>query len=261
MTNHQLTSDHLIMYEPRRYRNWVRDDDLVSFQVMVKETDLFIRAQRDLSKETRELVEKYRDELEQYIFRNPQFLTALEPYRVNGAAPPIVKEMAEAAALAGVGPMAAVAGALAERVGRGLLKYSGEVIVENGGDLFISSKKPRKLGIYVGPASKFHQKVGVEIKPSKKGVGVCTSSGTIGHSLSFGKTDACLVISASASVADAWATALGNMVETPSDIERAIDRVKRTPEIKGFLVIIGDSIGCWGEIKLITVRNRRCSRE
>ncbi|MFC1915436.1 UPF0280 family protein [Chloroflexota bacterium] len=210
------------MYQPRTYRHWVKDDSLIAFNVVVKETDLYIRASSNLHRKAHKLVLKYRHMLEVYIERNPDFLTSLEPISVGQDAPRIVKEMAEAASKAGVGPMAAVAGAIAEFVGNELLGFSPEIIVENGGDIFLKSQKRRTIGIYAGN-SPLTGKIGLGISGEEMPLGICTSSGTVGHSLSFGKADAVIVLSASAALADAAATAIGNLVSEPDDIQRGIE--------------------------------------
>ena len=135
-------------YQPRYYRDWSKDRDLVSFNVVVKETALYIRARRHLKDKAFEIVQRQRSLLENYISRHPGFMTALEPFPVGDDAPAIARAMAEAAEKVKVGPMAAVAGAFAEFVGKDLLKYSAEVIVENGGDIFLKTTKSRLVGIY-----------------------------------------------------------------------------------------------------------------
>src|SRR4030042_1905049 len=124
-------------YQQRVYRHWIEGKDLVAFNVAEQETDLYIRAASNLQRKTRRLVSKYRRQLEKYIEKNPEFQTSLEPVNVPESAPAIVKDMAAAGAKAGVGPMAAVAGAIAEYVGKELLEFSPEIIVENGGGVFI----------------------------------------------------------------------------------------------------------------------------
>jgi ApbE superfamily uncharacterized protein (UPF0280 family) len=236
-------------YKPRFYRFWSQDNDLVSFNVMVKETDLFIRAHRNLRKKALDIVLKQRGLLEGYIERHPVFFTSLEPFAVGADAPLIVKQMADASARVGVGPMAAVAGAIAEVVGRGLLKYSSEVIVENGGDVFLCQQKTRHIGIYAGN-SPLSGKLALEIRPEDTPLGVCTSSGTVGHSLSFGKADAAIVLSTSTALADAAATAVCNLVKSAEDMPRAIEFVRGVEGISGIAIIIGDKMAAWGKINL-----------
>ncbi|MDY6833512.1 MAG: UPF0280 family protein [Chloroflexota bacterium] len=237
------------MGEPKDYRLWIRDIDLFSFHVMVKETDLYIRATSNLRSKAMKSVAKWRSSLESYIERHPEFMTALEPLDATSDAPQIVKEMIDVSKSVGIGPMSAVAGAIAERVGRDLLPFSSEVIVENGGDIFLRSYKLRRVGIFAGE-SPFTGKLAIEIGPEEEGLGICTSSGTVGHSLSYGKADAVVVISPSTSLADATATAVGNMVRTSDDIPMAIDFAEGITSVIGGLVIKEDKLGAWGEVKL-----------
>jgi ApbE superfamily uncharacterized protein (UPF0280 family) len=237
------------IYEPRTYRNRVHGTDLVSFGVTIKETDMYIRARKNLRSKAERLVEKYRDMLEKYIERNPDFLTTLEPFSPGGDTPLIVKEMAEAAAAAGIGPMAAVAGAIAEYVGRELLEYSPEIIVENGGDIFMKSLSLRTVSIYAGN-SPLSNTLALEISPGDTPLGICTSSGTIGHSLSYGKADAVVIVSPSASLADAVATAAGNLIKTEVDIQAGMEFTEKIPGVKGAVIIINDKIGVHGDLKL-----------
>ncbi len=236
-------------YQPRTYRHRIEGKDMVAFTVTVKETDLYIRAAANLQRRAQRLVEKYRGQLERYIEKCPDFQTSLKPLAVPPRAPRLALDMLEAGRKAGVGPMAAVAGAIAECVGRELLEFSPEIIVENGGDIFLKILRKRTVGIYAGD-SPLTGKIGLEIEPRDTPLGVCTSSGTVGHSLSFGKADAAIVIAASAALADAAATAVGNRVSRPEDIEGAIDFGLGIEGVKGVVIIIGKSIGAQGNVKL-----------
>jgi len=238
------------VYQPRDYRHWIKDGDLVSFRVAVKETDLHIRSHRILGTEALEAVQEARASLEGYIDLHPDFKTALEPLIASEDAPSIVREMAQAAALVGVGPMAAVAGAIAERVGRRLMRLSPEVIVENGGDIFLASSKRRTVGVYAGD-SPFTGKLALQIEAEETPLGICTSSGTVGHSLSFGNADAVIVLSPSTALADAAATAIGNIVKQDSDIDKGIQFAQGIAGLKGVAIIKGSLLGVWGEIKLV----------
>jgi ApbE superfamily uncharacterized protein (UPF0280 family) len=240
------------MYQPRTYRRWIKDDDLVSFSVTVKETDLYIRAARKLETEAIEAVIKHRVPLEEYIKRHPLFLHSLEPYSVDEDAPAIVREMAQAACIVGVGPMAAVAGAIAEVVGRDLLAHTPEVIVENGGDIFMKISRTRLIGVYAGE-SPFTGKVAIQINPGETPLGICTSSGTVGHSLSLGTADAVIALSYSTALADAAATAICNRVRTADDIDIAIEQAQAIDGLAGLIVIKCDRIGMWGGVKLVSL--------
>jgi len=240
------------MYQPRVYRRWIKDDDLVSFDVTIKETDLYIRAASNLEAEAIEAVTKHRTSLEEYIKSHPLFLHSLEPCFVEDDAPAIVRDMAKAARVAGVGPMAAVAGAIAEAVGKDLLAHTPEVIVENGGDIFMRISQPRLIGVYAGE-SPLTGKIALEINPEETPLGVCTSSGTVGHSLSLGAADAVIALSRSTALADAAATAIGNTVRAADDIDVAIEQAQAIDGLAGVIVIKDDRIGMWGNVKLVSV--------
>jgi len=236
-------------YQPRDYRRWIHLSPSPSFTVTVKETDLYIRAAENLRRKAYRLVLKYRSQLEKYIAANPAFATSLEPLPIPSHAPRLVISMLEAGKLAGVGPMAAVAGAIAEYVGKELLSWSPGILVENGGDIFMKAVEKTVVGLYAGD-SPFTGRLGLEIMPEKTPLGVCTSSGTVGHSLSFGKADAVVVTSPSTPLADAAATAICNRVKTISDIEKALQFGRTIPGVTGILIVIGTEIGAWGDISL-----------
>ncbi len=238
------------MYQERAYRNSVRTDDLVKFEVIVKETDLLIRAEKDLSHEAREAVLKYRSQIEAYIKKNPWFERSLIPLPVDPYAPKIVQEMFQASQIAQVGPMAAVAGAIAEWVTKDLLPFSKELIIENGGDIYLVSSRERIVGIYAG-TSPLSFKIGISIPPEESPLGICTSSGTVGHSLSFGKADAVCILSRSAVVADAVATAIGNWIQGKKDIEPALERGSRMEGVSGIVIIVEEKMGVWGKVNLV----------
>jgi hypothetical protein len=239
------------MYQPRVYRHWIKDGDLVSFSVVVKQTDLYIRARRNLKDKALKSVLKHRTSLEKYIEHHPLFLTTLEPYQAEVEAPAIVKEMSKASWLTSTGPMSAVAGAIAEAVGRDLLPFSPEVIVENGGDIFLKILKKRLVGIYAGEESPFTRKIALEIRPEETPLGICTSSAITGHSLSLGSADAVIALSPSTSLADAVATAIGNIIKDVEDIPKAIEKAQNIEGLHGIVIIKGDKIGVWGKVKIV----------
>jgi len=240
------------MYQPRTYRHDIKDRDLVSFQAVVKETDLYIRASKDLSVEAVAAINEVRGPLERYIREHPIFLHSLEPLTVEKDAPEIVQRMAQAARLANVGPMAAVAGAVAEMVGEKLLQWSDEVIVENGGDIFLKVSRKRKIGIYAG-GSAFTGKLAIEVEPGQTPLGICTSSGKVGPSLSLGLADAAVVLAPSAALADAAATAVGNRVRSADDMEAALELGQSIRGVTGIVIITGDRMGARGDVKLAEI--------
>jgi len=237
-------------YRERRYRHSLRHPRLVAFDVAVKETDLFILADSCLATLAESVIYEVRGPLEGYIAHHPEFLRSLVPLPDDRLAPPIVREMLAAGRTCGVGPMAAVAGAIAEAVGRALLEESREVVVENGGDCFLRVESPLQMGIFAGP-SVLSERLALRIRPEQTPLGVCTSSGTVGPSLSFGRADAVTVISPSAAVADAAATRIGNQVKRPGDINRALAVAPEIEGILGAVIIMGDKVGAWGEVELV----------
>ncbi len=238
------------MHQERTYRNLVHPEALMAFRVVVKETDLLVYAEKDLHAEAREQVLKHRGYVEAYIRDHPGFRAALSPWHLDGPAPNIVREMVTAGEKAGVGPMAAIAGAIAESVGKELLIHSNQVIVENGGDVFIKTARPATVAIFAGK-SPLSMRVGIRLPCGQTPVAVCTSSGTVGHSLSLGKADAVCVVSDSCALADAAATALGNLVRSKTDIESAIAAGKNIGAIRGIAIIIGEKMGVWGQLEVI----------
>jgi ApbE superfamily uncharacterized protein (UPF0280 family) len=240
------------MYQPRTYRHWIKNDVLVSFNVTVKETDLYIRAASNLEAEALEAVVKHRRPLETYIKQHPLFLHSLEPLSVEEDAPAVVAVMAQAAQIARVGPMAAVAGAIAEAVGKDLLAVSPEIIVENGGDIFMKISRTVLIGVYAGE-SPFTGKIALEINPEETPLGVCTSSGTVGHSLSFGTADAVIALSRFVALADAAATAIGNRVKNVDDIDATIEQAQTINGLDGVVIIKDDKMGVWGGVKLVSL--------
>lgn len=236
-------------FQPKVYRHWVEGKDLAEFTVTVKETDLYIKAATNIQRKAQRIVLKYRQQLERYIEQHPDFKDSLKPLQVPPQAPRIVLDMAVAGQKASVGPMAAVAGAVAEYVGKELLEFSPEIIVENGGDIFLKTARKRVIGIYAGDST-FTGKLGLEINPEDMPIGICTSSGTVGHSLSYGKADAVVVTASSAILADAAATAICNKVNKPQDIDKAIEFGLSITGLRGIVIILGNAIGVWGAIKL-----------
>ncbi len=224
---------------------------LVGFRVVQAQTDLMIYAERDLSHVASAEVERLRQDLESYLAGHPRFAESFVPVPVDAAAPGIARGMAHAAELAGVGPMAAVAGTFAEAVGRALLPFSQNVIVENGGDVWISGCEDRTVAIWSGDDAV--PSVGVALSAAGMPCAVATSSGTIGHSVSLGCACAATVIADDGALADAAASAVGNRVHGPGDVERALAAGIRMPGVRGVVVVVDGHIGARGEVTLVPI--------
>ncbi len=238
------------MGEKQNYRSCVNSQDLSAFRVLEGESDILVSAKRSLSDVAMAALSECRRQIRGYINSHREFKSALYPIEIKPGAPSIVRMMANAGRTAGVGPMSAVAGAIAEFIGKKLLCRSDEVIVENGGDIFIKSRRKRLVGIYAGDSSPFAGKLRLAIPPEEISIGVCTSSGTVGHSLSFGLADAVTIISNSPALADAAATAVGNLVQSTRDIEKALQFAGGICGVSGAVIIVGDKMGAWGNVTL-----------
>ncbi len=237
-------------YRQRSYRR-LHQAGLVATEVRLMETDLHILAPVSVEDRALLVVTEVRRQVEEYIAGHPVFLDSLVPLPADEQAPPLVRDMLAAAAAAGVGPMAAVAGVIAEAVGKALLADGQEeVIVENGGDIFVARRQTCRVGVYAGE-SILSGRVGLLLQPDQMPCGVCTSSGSIGHSLSMGVADAVVVRATSTALADAAATRLGNEVSPrPGSIDRALAVARTIEGLAGVVIVSGDRLGAWGDVEL-----------
>lgn len=238
----------------RIYRSSKNSPRLRSFTVKVKQTDLWIAVSKNcfepgLPARVERFVYQQRLLLETYLAEFPHFARTLEPCLPEKTPPPLFQAMCSAGNKAGTGPMAAVAGAFAEAVGLFLLDSIPEVIVENGGDIFLKVINTVHVGFFTREST-LHGRLALKIDPGTTPLGVCTSSGTVGPSLSFGQADAAVVLSPSTALADAAATALGNRVNDKSDLETALEYVCSIEGVSGAVVIAGESVAACGNVEL-----------
>ena len=190
-------------------------------------------------------IQKQRSLLEDYIRSDPFFRVTLEPYEVPDSAPEIVCRMARAGQAVDIGPMGAVAGTIAWMAVEDMVDAGATyAFVDNGGDVALFTDRALMIGVYAGESS--IKDLALEVQPTNEILGICTSSGTVGPSVSFGNADAALVVSHDVSLADAAATALGNAVV--DDLEAAFDIVKNVEGINGALVVKSDKFAVWGEL-------------
>jgi uncharacterized protein len=238
----------------RGYRlSWLPREKEVRFQAVIEETDLLVVARRDLTPEVLEIVRALRGQLKAYIEVHPEFLTNFAPLEVPAEASEIVRRMADAAASFDVGPMAAVAGTIAQMVADELCGRSPNILVENGGDIFMHSTRERVVGLLPFPDQ--GMTLGLRLSPSDFPCALCSSSATIGHSVSFGSGDLVVVRSRSGSLADAAATSLANALRTRKDLCRVLESAKRLKSrgVQGVFAQLGEDIGVWGEMELIEI--------
>jgi ApbE superfamily uncharacterized protein (UPF0280 family) len=186
--------------------------------------------------------------LDDYIRRQPEFLTSFDPIDLLPGAPPIAERMAWAARLAGVGPMAAVAGAMAQLAGQaGLAAGAPEAIIDNGGDIFIHAVEPVIIGLDAGTA-KVGKQLAFLLEPNETPISICSSSGKMGHSISLGLCDLATIVAKDAALADAAATAAGNLVKTVDDVDAALEQISKIEGVDGIMLIKDDHVGMAGRL-------------
>ncbi len=255
-----------IMYEPRSYRSTMGNGRFESVEVRFRDTDLWVGIDPEsLSRIGCDQLESFIyehtvriwDILEKYGNRNHEFISSLKPVHLDPEAPLLVQQMTAAAAAAGTGPMACVAGAVAREIGVSLLNTFSmrEAAVENGGDIFLKVEKDAVLSIYAGD-SPLSGKILLHIPPRFTPLGICTSSGTVGHSLSFGKADAVTAAASNPLLADAMATAFCNMVREASDVEKVAAEMEKVNDLISGVVIMGDRAGLFGDLEISFARQQ-----
>ncbi|MEA1986898.1 MAG: UPF0280 family protein [Candidatus Marinimicrobia bacterium] len=242
-----------MIYQSRDYRKFMQSGRFDSFIVKYKEIDLWIGVSRGaISEKLKEFalekIKKLRDELDEYIKHNSFFLTSLETIKPNDDMPSSVKEMCEISEKTGIGPMSAVAGYFAEFIGKEIKKRFklDEIVIENGGDIFLDIIESLTITIYAGD-SPLSEKVGINIDCKFSPLGISTSSGTVGHSLSFGKADAVMIACKNSALADSFATKFCNAIKSVDDIDSVLKLTKEYSDIISAVIIYGEKIGVRGK--------------
>lgn len=204
---------------------------------------------------------KQRTLIEDYIKKDIYFLPALKPYKIRKDAPRIVKLMVEAGEIANVGPMAAVAGAIAEFITKKMLSKGAKVaVVENGGDIFAITNKEIVIGLFSGQ-NKIAEKLAFKLNKENTPLSICSSSSLLGHSLSFGKCDLATIFSKKGNVADAVATAVGNKIKKIEDIEPTLNWAIKLKDVEGVIIIKDHKIGMIGNIPRLLLSKDEKLRE
>ncbi len=246
-------------FQQRTYRSQFNTSRFTGFEIKYQETDLWIGVDPEsfkpgMKEAALNKIKALRQKLDDYINTEPFFKKSLKPFQPQKSAPAEAIEMAQAAEKAGTGPMSTVAGLFAREIGDEIIQNFSvnELVIENGGDIFALLKKTLVLSVFAGD-SPLSERIGIEITPAISPLGICTSAGTVGPSLSYGKADAVVVIAENVLVADAFATAFGNKVKSPNDVEKVINLTEKYPEILSLLIICEDKIGIRGdyEIKIL----------
>jgi ApbE superfamily uncharacterized protein (UPF0280 family) len=222
--------------------------DIIREHFQIKQTIVTISAyERGHIEAAKRSIREQRSYLEAFILKDPFFALTLEPYDLGAEdAPDIVKQMIGATKMFEIGPMAAVAGVIAKLAVEAMIEEGAAfAIVDNGGDISVLNDRPVMVGIYAGASP--IRNVAFEIPPRTSPLGIATSSGTVGPSISFGCADAATVISEDPCLADAAATALGNAVQADNRLEECFEAIDK-PGIDGALVIRKDRLALWGNL-------------
>lgn len=243
-------------YITRTYRDHMRQDRWTYFITKYKETDLYIGIDKaswhpNIKTFSDQFVRNLRAEMDLWISQHPDYAKALIPCQTNEKAPEIFQEMSAVAEKSGIGPMSAVAGGVALKIGQALKEQFKikEVIIENGGDIYADIVQDMDISVFAG-SSPLSEKIGLHIEASYAPLGICTSSGTVGPSLSFGKADAVMIVCKEVMLADTYATAFANYIQTKEDIEICIEKIREKEDILAAIAIKDDKIGICGNFEL-----------
>ncbi len=244
-------------YKNRTYRRQFDKERWQGFAVEYKETDVWISIDKhsfhvEMPEFAEKTIRSLREMMDIYLCEDPNYALSLTPYSALPNSPLIVRQMSKAAREAGVGPMAAVAGAFAEHIAKELKKqfYINEIFVENGGDIYADIKEDLDVCVFAGE-SPLSEKIGLRIEAmTSDSFGICTSSGIVGHSLSFGKADAVMIVCKDAMLADAYATAFANRIQTIADLNPILKEIACKKDILSAMLVKDDKLGVIGCFEL-----------
>lgn len=243
-------------YKSRSYRGHFSTDGRRWFSAKFKETDLWIGVDigsysPSMKDEVLGIIIRLRTLMDSYLLIDPKYKDSLVPYEPQTAAPLIFHDMSRVCHRTDIGPMSAVAGAVAKYVAVELKKVYPyeEIIVENGGDIYAEAYLDMDIAVFAGQ-SPLSEKVGLHIPSSVFPLGICTSSGTVGPSFSMGKADAAMIVCKDVLLADSYATAVANKVKTIDDIPSVIDSVSSRYDILGAIIIKDEKMAVCGDFEL-----------
>ncbi|MCW4050940.1 MAG: UPF0280 family protein [Candidatus Bathyarchaeota archaeon] len=228
-----------------------RRDELFRKPYSLKETKgIIISDSKAAIQAALESLQRHRLELENFCETHPTFQYTLEPLEIKEG-PESARLMAEAGSIAGVGPMAAVAGVLADLAVRDMIEAGAKVAgIENGGEAYFVLNRPLTVSLQAGDTP-LSRRVGFRLE--KFPVGVATSSGRYSHALSLGDTDAVTVFASTSGLADAVATSVGNMIKDQKGdtVQRGVEHGLSIPGVHGVMIVIDEKVGIGGDVPRI----------
>ena len=242
------------MYLDYQGRFYIQDlkTDLEPTFVNIEDSKILILSKKKFP-EAQGIVSQLREDIIRHIEKENFFRNSLIALENTSNEPYVIRTMKKYSQIMKVGPMACVAGTVSQILGERLFNYD-DIIVENGGDIFLYKKGPINIRVYTDDEI-FKDRLLISIDDIKEPIGIATSSATIGPSLSFGRTSATIVISNNCALSDAAATRIANEVRTSKDLERVLDKYKRIIydfdiPITGVLCIIDSNMAAFGQIKV-----------
>ena len=221
--------------------------EFVTSRIEIQETAATIASERRFIAGAVDAMKMARRDIERQIRKDRFFLTTLEPYDSGSCTSEITARMCAATKRAGVGPMASVAGAIAQ-AGLDAMVSNGcrHAWVDNGGDIALVLESPLTLEIFTTPGSS--KAFAFNLRTTGRAMGICSSSGKLGHSISFGDSDIAVAIADDAVLADAFATALGNEVKDRASLGKCFDILRNTKSVKGGLAMMDGTVAMYGEV-------------
>jgi len=231
------------MYIEKKYRDYRGRQN--QQEIVYKNADILLTSETVFPRQTvLSALKEYYSQVETYVQEHPEFQASLSPVAAYPQAPQIIQDMSAASFLSTIGPFSAVAGAIAHYVGMALLPQCRQLIIENGGDLFLKIDSPKRIGLYAGEGS-WVNNLYIEAGPSSTPFGIAASSGTMGHSLSLGNADLVIVAAESAIIADTFVTILCNRIKTRQDIHPVMECYKANPVIRGIGICLDEEMYVW----------------
>ena len=245
------------MYEPRWYRQNI-GERFNSFTYRFMETDIWV-AFDVFSKVSKDEILRFVDNkcrslrklVEDYFLISPEFEHSLKPLKVTATAPELIRKLADGSVKTDVGPMAGIAGAFAEEIGKACKIEFGfkEIMIENGGDNYLDVLTDIHVKLYAGehPLS---NKVKLIVKANDSPLGLCASSGKFGHSKSFGNADLVSVACKNTILADQYATAFANKILNSANINSVLKEASKISDIVHIAIFMDGKFGIQGKLKV-----------